>query len=136
MNTKSICEQKIERLRSALSRLIGAESPEELREMEAVLRQSPAPAQDKADAIDAIHALLALEENSWEAGPPDVDAESLLSSTKERTAYFVLTAALGRLKESKPNDRSDADRRWAVTITEMEKVVAYFNTWVLEPSEA
>lgn len=36
------------------------------------------------------------------------------------------------LKARKPNDRSERDRRWAVTITEYEKVVAYFKTFVIE----
>lgn len=33
----------------------------------------------------------------------------------------------------KPGDRSEQDRAWAVCKTEMEKVVAYFATYVAEP---
>lgn len=133
MNKKSVCEQKIELLRSALSRLIGAESPEELRGMEAVLRQSPAPAQDKADIIDAIHVLLALEENTWEAGEPlAIRADEEPHPRTEAEAVFgVLRGALSRMQAGKPNDRSEADRRWAVSITEMEKTIGYFYTWVI-----
>ena len=37
----------------------------------------------------------------------------------------ALSDALSTLKNSKPNDRSERDRRYAVLITEMEKVLAY-----------
>ncbi len=48
--------------------------------------------------------------------------------------YLVLTGALVTLRDAKPNDRSEMDRRWAITITEMEKVVAYYNSWILDPT--
>ena len=47
------------RLRSALVGLIGADSEQELRQMEATMRLLPAPEEDKAVSINAIHALLA-----------------------------------------------------------------------------
>jgi hypothetical protein len=34
------------------------------------------------------------------------------------------------VKECKPNDGSDIDRRYAIFITELEKVYAYFVTYV------
>lgn len=46
------------RLRAALYGLVGAESADELRMMEAAMRVLPAPAADKAAMLDAIHALL------------------------------------------------------------------------------
>lgn len=46
-------------LRSALVGLVGVDTRAELEELEAVMRLMPAPAQDKAATIDAIHALLA-----------------------------------------------------------------------------
>lgn len=46
-------------LRSALIGLIGAESEQELRQMEVAMRVLPAPEADKAVSINAIHALLA-----------------------------------------------------------------------------
>ena len=52
-------EQDIALLRSALVGLIGADSAEELRQMEMTMRLLPAPAEDKAVSINAIHALLA-----------------------------------------------------------------------------
>lgn len=48
-------------LRRALAQLVGADTIEELRNMEAVMRAAPAPAKDKAAAIDAIHALIEVQ---------------------------------------------------------------------------
>lgn len=50
--------QQIAKLRASLVGLIGAESPEELKQMELVLRSTTAPGEDKKAAIDAIHVLL------------------------------------------------------------------------------
>lgn len=46
------------RLRAALIALVGAETEDELRQMEAVIRLSPIPDSDKTAMINAIHALL------------------------------------------------------------------------------
>lgn len=56
-------------LRAALVGLVGVDGREELEYMEAVMRALPAPAADKAAAIDAIHALLATLDS-----PPAADA--------------------------------------------------------------
>ena len=48
-----------DRLRAALVGLVGVDTREELEQLEAVMRVVPAPAEDKAKTIDAIHALLA-----------------------------------------------------------------------------
>ena len=42
---------------------------------------------------------------------------------------FQIASTLDTLHVLKPNDRSELDRRYAVTITEMEKVFAYFSTF-------
>ena len=39
-------------------------------------------------------------------------------------------ATLSTLRAVKPEDRSGLDRRYAVTITELEKVFAYFYTYI------
>lgn len=44
----------------------------------------------------------------------------------------LLQEALLRLKSYKPNDRSDMDRCYAVTITEMEKIIAYFQMYAVD----
>ena len=41
-----------------------------------------------------------------------------------------LKGALSTLRAVKPEDRSGLDRRYAVTITELEKVFAYFHTYI------
>ncbi len=38
--------------------------------------------------------------------------------------------ALDVLQEAKPGDRSEIDRRYAITITELEKVLAYYEYWI------
>lgn len=34
------------------------------------------------------------------------------------------------LRQTKPNDRSEQDRYWAMTITEVEKALAIFSTYI------
>ena len=51
-------------LRAALVGLVGVDGRAELEQLEAVMRLMPAPAQDKAATIDAIHALIATESAS------------------------------------------------------------------------
>lgn len=48
-----------DKLRAALVGLVGVDTREELEQLEGVMRLMPAPAQDKAATIDAIHALIA-----------------------------------------------------------------------------
>ena len=51
-------ESKISKLRNALSKLVGAETKEELEAMEVAMRTIHAPAADKEVSINAIHALI------------------------------------------------------------------------------
>jgi hypothetical protein len=51
-------EADIALLRAALAGLIGSDTEAELRQMEATMRLLPAPEEDKAVSINAIHALL------------------------------------------------------------------------------
>ena len=43
----------------------------------------------------------------------------------EQEALELMKKALVRLQEEKPNDRSDKDRRYAIMITDLEKIIAY-----------
>ena len=54
----SVVKQQCKQLRAALAGLIGAESDEDLRAMEVIIRIAPAPDADKAAMLNAIHALL------------------------------------------------------------------------------
>lgn len=40
------------------------------------------------------------------------------------------------LRADKPADRGELARRYAITITELEKVVAYFKTFVYSPRQS
>jgi hypothetical protein len=61
-NELAAARAEVTRLRKALVGIVGADTPEELDQMEAVIRMAPAPAEDKAASIDAIHALRARRE--------------------------------------------------------------------------
>lgn len=50
----------------------------------------------------------------------------------ELTALDKLEEALAELRKEKPEERSEQARRYAVAITELEKVIAYFVTFVVE----
>jgi hypothetical protein len=49
----------------------------------------------------------------------------------EREIYLQLDKTLTELKKSKPGDRSDKDRAVAITITDLEKIMAYYAVYVL-----
>ena len=50
--------------------------------------------------------------------------------SKDDAVENALMAALKLLRANKPEARSEKARRYAVTITEMEKVFSYFKTYV------
>lgn len=52
-------KQQRDLLRAALVKIVGVDGRTELEQMEAVMRLLPGPAEDKAETIDAIHALIA-----------------------------------------------------------------------------
>ncbi|MCB1714145.1 MAG: hypothetical protein KDK05_03325 [Candidatus Competibacteraceae bacterium] len=47
-----------------------------------------------------------------------------------------LLALIEQFRDSKPNDRSDRDRYFAVAITDLEKVYAYYLAYLAEDEEA
>ncbi len=56
-----VIKQQRNRLRAALAALVGADSADELRAMEGIIRIAPAPEADKIAMLNAIHALLEVE---------------------------------------------------------------------------
>jgi len=56
----------------------------------------------------------------------------VIQANKDKSALWALQNALEMLRENRPGDRSAADRGYAVTITETEKVLAYFKVFVLD----
>jgi hypothetical protein len=75
-------------LRSALVGLVGVDGRAELEQMEAMMRLMPAPAEDKAATIDAIHALVKTLES---AQPVDAVARAAANqaepSTREKSSF-------------------------------------------------
>lgn len=71
-------------LRAALAGLVGVDGHGDLEQMEAVMRVMPAPLEDKAKTIDAIHALLATL-----PPPPMVEATNGASDPELKTMIDV-----------------------------------------------
>lgn len=46
--------------------------------------------------------------------------------------YLLIKAVREQLQKDKPNDRSESDRHHAIVITDMQKIEAYYKTWILE----
>lgn len=57
--------------------------------------------------------------------------DDMLGTTNDNIVAKALEKALRDLRDGKPNDKSEKDRRYAVTITEMEKVLSYFDFYVI-----
>jgi len=51
--------------------------------------------------------------------------------SKAENCLRLLQEALEALQAAKPEERSEASRHYAVAITELEKVIAYFTTYVV-----
>jgi len=51
----------------------------------------------------------------------------------KQNTFNVLLTTLELLRSQKPEEHSEYARRYAVTITELEKVVAYFYTYIISP---
>lgn len=58
-------------------------------------------------------------------------AEGKMKEEQDAACFALLKDDMEMLRRSKPNDRSEKDRRYAIVITEMEKVVAYFAHWIV-----
>jgi hypothetical protein len=61
-----------------------------------------------------------------------INPEEIAREINDIDVLSILQGALLKLYEARPKERSEQARRYAVTITEMEKVVAYFKTWVID----
>ena len=51
--------------------------------------------------------------------------------THSQILYGELISFLGDLKASKPNDRTELDRRYAVLITDVEKCISWLSTYIV-----
>lgn len=50
----------------------------------------------------------------------------------DKYCLSLLEDALRALQGNKPQERGEEARAWAVTITELEKVIAYFEKYVVK----
>lgn len=50
---------------------------------------------------------------------------------KQQMCHMAMIDLLRKLRDAKPEERNELARRYAVTITEMEKVLAYFWSYVM-----
>jgi len=50
---------------------------------------------------------------------------------KQETCHMAMIDLLRKLRDAKPEERNELARRYAVTVTEVEKVLAYFRTYVM-----
>jgi len=49
-----------------------------------------------------------------------------------RDIHASMVALLNQMRQAKPEERSELARRYAVSITDLERVEAYFQTYVLD----
>ncbi len=67
--------------------------------------------------------------------PEERQDNDVFIPSSEKVVLDWLTDSLRVLRINKPNERGERARRYAVTITEMEKVIGYFKTYVFEALE-
>lgn len=70
--------------------------------------------------------LLGIPEKSDREEDKNMDNEEVLAG---------LRTALSNLRIAKPKDGSDLDRRYAIMITDQEKIIAYYEHFVMAPSQ-
>lgn len=88
------------------------------------------------DAWDILEPLIGSVESppTWAEGHMNQESTNeelnLSDLDPDHRAAYCLALALHELKTNKPNDRTAVDRHWAIALTELEKVIAYFDYWV------
>jgi len=65
----------------------------------------------------------------------EVEARKMAHKINDVGMESVLKDTLLKLREAKPIKRGERSRRYAIVITEMEKVYAYFKTFVVDDSK-
>lgn len=60
------------------------------------------------------------------------DQEKSPSSLAAVSTGILMDQLLREMRDARPSERSELSRRYAVAITEMEKVYAYFKTYVID----
>lgn len=78
-------------------------------------------------------------QQGWEAAAEAASAQPTVVQEPvgaDVAIWEFMFAIYQNLKAAKPDDRSERARRYAVTITEYEKVLSYFNTFIREGFDA
>lgn len=60
---------------------------------------------------------------------------NLIAATNKENdgkVLFKLQEVIALMRAHKPEERNEKARRYAVSVTEMEKVIAYFKTYVID----
>jgi hypothetical protein len=69
---------------------------------------------------------------AWDSPEDDEEREDMQAEhTEEHAIYADMVALWHRMKAAKPTERSEVARRYAVSMTEFEKVMAYFELFVV-----
>lgn len=61
-----------------------------------------------------------------------VDPQEMAHKINDAGILSILQDALSKLREARPSERSERSRRYAVSIVEMEKAVAYFKMMIVD----
>ena len=73
---------------------------------------------------------------AWEAVATRISGHAKVSTGKHADCYdldSLFLELLALLKNSRPYDGTELDNRYVTTISDLEKVVGYFESWVVTP---
>ncbi len=79
------------------------------------------PSQDELESLDKLKAALYTQ-----------GTQNLKKQLDRQGMLRLMERCFAELKGDRPNDRSEVDRRYAVAITDFEKVMAYFKTYIVD----
>jgi hypothetical protein len=65
------------------------------------------------------------ESNELFSNDVKIDTNTMINVCKQSIGISIQT-----LKDAKPNDRTELDRRFAIVITDLEKIQAYFLIYI------
>ena len=60
----------------------------------------------------------------------EIQAQLEQRAMAPKATFQALEQAYEAMKANKPNDRSELDRCWAIAVTDMQKLVAFFKVYV------
>lgn len=101
----------------------------------AYLRENPQASFNEETWNEVVKAVLReLSISSREVISTITGPEKVLRPTREAdiTCYGVMSELFALLKESKPSDRSEKDRHYAIVITEFSKIYAYYVMFIAQ----